>query len=416
MNKKAKPKSYQISEHAVREAYRRVKRNKGAEGIDQMTFDDFELNLERNLYKVWNRMSSGSYFPSAVRQVEIPKGNHEVRTLGIPTISDRIAQMVVKLYLEPIVDPKFHEDSYGYRPNRSALDAVSVAKKRCWRFHWAVDLDIKGFFDNLDHTLIMKAVRFHTDIPWIILYIERWLKAPVQTVKGDTIYPHKGSPQGSVISPLLANLFMHHAFDDWMRRNFPYLPFERYADDLVIHCKSARHPNMILYQVDQRLKECKLTLHPQKTKIVQCLQNKQKETHYPITFDFLGFTFKPRQVKSRYGSYFRGYLPGMSRKAQKRVRDTMREWGLTSHITLWSLNKVATFINPYVRGWINYYGSCYKEPLREVLNHVNALLVIWAKRKFKSFNRSRWKARKWLKAVAKRDPHLFAMWSMNVRP
>ena len=417
MMKHVKPKSYHIAEQAVREAYRRVKNNRGAEGIDQITIESFERNLEGNLYKVWNRMSSGSYFPSAVRQVEIPKGKQEVRTLGIPTVSDRVAQMVTKLYFEPIIEPKFHDDSYGYRPGRSALDAVRTTKQRCWTHYWAVDLDIKGFFDHLDHNLMMKAVRFHTNIPWVILYIERWLKAPVYTVNETLEYRNQGSPQGSVISPLLANLFMHHAFDEWMRRKFPRIPFERYADDIVVHCKTESQSKMILNQIAKRLAECNLTLHPAKTKIVQCLRGKQKRSKkYPIAFDFLGFTFQPRYSKSRTHHYFTGYQPAISRKSQKKMRDTMRSWKLTSFRTQWNLNQLAEFMNPYIRGWINYFGACYKRPLIETLNHINYLLTIWARRKYKRFANSWRKARKWLRGISKRDPHLFAMWTVRIKP
>tara|TARA_B100000674_G_scaffold117118_1_gene88354 strand:+ start:693 stop:1946 length:1254 start_codon:yes stop_codon:yes gene_type:complete len=417
MMKNVNPKSYCIAEQAVREAYRRVKSNRGAEGIDQITIKDFEQNLEGNLYKVWNRMSSGSYFPSAVRQVEIPKGKTEVRTLGIPTVSDRVAQMVTKLYLEPIIEPKFHDDSYGYRPNRSALDAVAMTKQRCWKYYWVVDIDIKGFFDHLDHDLIMKAVRFHTNIPWIILYIERWLKAPVYTVNETIEYRNQGSPQGSVISPLLANLFMHHAFDDWMQRNFPRIPFERYADDIVVHCKTEYQCRMILNQIAKRLAECNLTLHPTKTKIVQCLRGQQKRNkQYPIAFDFLGFTFQPRYSKSRTHKFFTGYQPAVSRKSQKKMRETMRSWKLTSFRTQWNLNQLAQFMNPYIRGWMNYFGACYKRPLIETLNHINYLLVIWARRKYKRFANSWRKARKWLRGISKRDPHLFAMWTVRIKP
>ncbi len=260
-----KPKPYNIAPQAIKEAYRRVKANRGVAGVDKQTIKDFDKDLKGNLYKIWNRMSSGSYIPSPVLQVEIPKGKNEVRKLGIPTIADRIAQMVVKRYLEPVLEPKFHEDSYGYRPGRSALDAVRKATKRCWKHQWVIDLDIRRFFDTLDHDLLMKAVRHHTSNPWILLYVERWLKAPVQTQEGDKIERDIGSPQGSVISPLLANLFMHHAFDDWMRRNFPSIPFERYADDIVVHCKSKKQSHLILNRIRARLKECCLELHPQKT-------------------------------------------------------------------------------------------------------------------------------------------------------
>jgi len=249
-------KSFKISKQVVWEAYKRVKANKGGAGVDNLTMETFEENLKSNLYKIWNRMSSGSYIPPAVRVVEIPKGTNGTRKLGIPTVSDRIAQMVAKMYLEPTVEPYFHQDSYGYRPNKSALDAVGKARQRCWQYNWVVDLDIKGFFDNLDHGLIMKALYKHTDIKWVLLYVERWLKAPAQTKEGTLITREKGTPQGGVISPLLSNLFLHYAFDKWMERNFPGNPFERYADDAVVHCQTQEEAKCLREAIAKRLLQC----------------------------------------------------------------------------------------------------------------------------------------------------------------
>ena len=257
-----KTKPFCISKKSVMAAWERVKANKGAYGVDEESIEDFESNLKGNLYKLWNRMSSGTYFPPPVRAVEIPKSDGNKRLLGIPTVSDRVAQAVVKSYLEAIVEPKFHEDSYGYRPGKSALDAVGVARKRCWRQDWCIDMDIKGFFDNLDHMLMMKAITFHTDEKWIHLYAERWLKAPLQREDGELIKREKGTPQGGVVSPLLANIFMHHAFDDWMKRRFPDVKFERFADDILAHCSSLKQAEKVLGEIRIRLKECGLELHP----------------------------------------------------------------------------------------------------------------------------------------------------------
>ena len=413
---RAKPKSYDIAAGAVWEAYRRVKENRGAAGIDGQTFKDFEVNLEDNLYRIWNRMSSGSYFPPPVMQVEIPKGENQVRKLGIPTISDRIAQTVAKLYLEPIVKPKFHDDSYGYRPNRSAIDAVQKARVRCWRHLWTIDLDIKEFFDSIPHELMMKAVRFHTQIPWLILYIERWLKAPIGKREGQKVVRNQGTPQGSAISPILSNLFMHHAFDDWMRRTFPTIPFERYADDIVVHCRSKRQAEMILDNIHRRLKECRLELHPKKTKIVYGLNGKKTRNGEHIQFDFLSFTFKPRSAVTRQGRHFLGFLPGVSNKAVKKMRDTMRSWKLTTHRHGYDLNQLARLINPCVRGWLNYFGGFYRQKLRRVLDDVNRLLARWARKKYKRLKRSRHKAQMWLRAISKREPKLFYMWTLGIRP
>ncbi len=297
---KAKP--FDIPKRAVWEAYKRVKANGGAAGVDEQSIAEFEEDLKNNLYKLWNRMSSGSYIPPPVRRVEIPKDNGGVRPLGIPTVTDRIAQAVVKAYLEPELEKHFHPDSYGYRPKKSGIEAVGVARARCWRYDWVLDLDIAGFFDNLDHELMMRAVRKHTDCKWALLYIERWLKAPARMTDGSLQPREKGTPQGGVISPLLANLFLHYAFDEWMRRNQPSIPFERFADDAICHCKSETQAQWLKERIEQRLAECRLELHPQKTKIVYCKDDDRRENYPNEKFDFLSYTFRPRRSKNRWGS------------------------------------------------------------------------------------------------------------------
>jgi len=314
----AEAKPYTISKQVVWEAYQKVKANQGAAGVDGQSIEAFETDLKNNLYKIWNRMSSGSYFPPPVRLVEIPKASGGLRPLGIPTVADRVAQMVVKMHLEPLVEPCFHDDSYGYRPGRSALDAVATARQRCWRSDWVIDLDIKGFFDNLDHDLVMKAVRHHDKTPWVLLYIERWLKAPVQRQDGSQQERTKGSPQGAVVSPLLANLFLHHAFDDWMRRNHPSIQFERYADDVIVHAKSKAQAEQLLEAIRARLAECGLELHPEKTKFVYCQDSDRKGQHEHIKFDFLGYTFRPRRAKNYRGKPFVSFLPGVSNRRARR--------------------------------------------------------------------------------------------------
>ena len=314
----------------VWEGYKRVKSNQGAAGVDGQSIEEFDRDMENNLYKLWYRMSSGSYFPPPVRRVEIPKGNGGVRPLGIPTVADRIAQTVVKLHIEPELEPHFHQDSYGYRPGKSALEAVGVARKRCWRCDWVLDLDIKGFFDNIDHSLLMKAVRQHTDCKWVLLYIERWLKAPVQLADGTLVDREKGTPQGGVVSPLLANLFLHYAFDMWMQRNQPNIPFERYADDAICHCKSEAQANWLRAALESRLRACGLELHPDKTKVVYC-RDDDRRSSYPIQkFDFLGYTFRPRRSKNRWGKYFINFTPAISNRAAKSIRQTMRTWRLAA--------------------------------------------------------------------------------------
>ena len=309
----AKP--YCISKQKVWEAYQCVKANRGAAGVDKQSIGAFEKDLKGNLYKIWNRMSSGSYMPPPVRLVEIPKPDGRKRRLGIPTVADRIAQSVARLYLEPEVDQRFHPDSYGGRPGKSALEALGVTRQRCWQEDWVIDLDVSSFFDNLDHRLLMQAVRHHTELAWLHLYIERWLKAPVQTEEGKLIERSKGSPQGSAISPLLANLFMHHAFDDWMARHLPGVKFERYMDDEVIHCHSQRQAQQVLALVRQRLKECGLELHPEKTKVVYCKDSNRRGKHEQVSFDFLGYSFRPRSAVSDRGVHFVSFLPAISRKS-----------------------------------------------------------------------------------------------------
>jgi group II intron reverse transcriptase/maturase len=412
----AEAKPYVISKKLVWEAYKRVKANHGAAGVDGESLEAFERDLKRNLYKIWNRMSSGSYFPPPVRLVEIPKADGKMRPLGIPTVADRIAQTVAKMVLEPVVEPKFHPDSYGYRPNKSAQDAVATARQRCWRWDWIVDLDIKGFFDNLDHGLILRAVAHHTDNPWILLYIGRWLRAPVQMLDGTRVERTKGTPQGGVVSPLLANRFMHYAFDLWLHRTFPGVPFERYADDAIVHCRSEEQARTVLEAIRKRLEQCGLELHPTKTKIVYCKDDGRKGAYETEKFDFLGFTFRPRRAKNRWGKLFVSFLPAISPKAAKRIRGTIREWRLASTRNNQSLEDLARLMNPVVRGWMAYYGRFYRSACVQVLRHLERALVGWACRKFKRFRRRERAATHWLGGIARRDPKLLVLWQLGVRP
>lgn len=415
--RKEKEKPYAISKHLVWEAYQRVKANRGAAGVDGQSLAMFEKDLQSNLYKIWNRMSSGSYFPPAVRLVEIPKGTTgATRPLGIPTVSDRIAQTVVKLVMEPVVEPHFHPDSYGYRSGKSALDAVGVTRKRCWRQDWVIDLDIKGFFDNLDHDLVMRAVNHHIETPWVLLYVKRWLEAPVQG-EGETARNRsKGTPQGSVISPLLANLFMHYAFDHWLVRNHPQIKFARYADDAVLHADSLEEAQKLLEEIRKRLKECGLELHPEKTRIVYCQDSDRRGKYEHIAFDFLGYTFRPRRAKNWKGKMFISFLPGVSRKAAKTIRQRIRGWKLGATCNNRSLEDLADWINPVVRGWLYYYGHYYPSALTPVLRQLDRALVYWARRKYKRLNRHQRRANHWLGRLARRSPGLFAHWKAGIRP
>ena len=410
----AKP--YQIPKQLVWEAYKRVKANRGAAGVDGETVAVFEQDLKGNLYKIWNRMASGSYFPPAVRLVEIPKGSGGTRPLGIPTVADRVAQTVVTMVLEPVVEPRFHPDSYGYRPGRSALDAVGRARERCWRADWVIDLDIRAFFDSLDHDLVERAVAHCTDLPWVRLYIGRWLRAPVQRPDGTTEQRTKGSPQGAVISPLLANLFLHFAFDEWMRRTYPSIQFERYADDAIVHCRSQEQAEAVLGAIRDRLAQCRLELHPTKTRVVYCKDDDRPEEHEQISFDFLGYTFQPRRAKNRRGKYFVSFLPAISTRSAKTIRATIRSWRMASTRNNQRLEDLARLVNPSVRGWLNYYGRFYRSKCVSVLRHLNGALAAWARRKYKRLRRRERASVHWLGRIARREPQLFVLWQAGVRP
>lgn len=408
-----KTKPFDISKKVVVEAYLRVKARKGAAGVDEQSIADFEIDLKNNLYKIWNRMSSGTYFPPPVLTVAIPKSDGGVRKLGIPTIGDRVAQTVVKLYLEPLVEPEFHADAYGYRPGKSAHDAVAVARERCWRNDWVVDLDIKGFFDNLDHDLIMRAVKKHTDMKWILLYIERWLKAPIQDENGALRIPDRGTPQGSVISPLIANIFLHHALAKWMQETYPYIPFEYYADDVIMHCRTRQQARFIRKAIEKRLAQCKLGLHPEKTRIVYCKDDDRTGSFEHERFDFLGFTFRPRRSKNRHGKCFVNFSPAMSDKAAKAFRKTIRSWRWHCRVDK-SIEDLARMFNAEVRGWINYYGRFYKSAMYPTLRNLERALVMWARRKYKRFKCHKTRAIRWLGGIARREPVLFAHWKLGL--
>ena len=393
---KAKP--FCISKWEVWEAYRRVKANQGAAGVDGQSISEFEVDLKNNLFKIWNRMSSGSYFPPPVRRVDIPKENGRRRPLGIPTVADRIAQTVVKRCLEPILEEYFHPDSYGYRPGKSAIEAVGTARQRCWRYDWVLDLDIKGFFDSIDHCLLMRAVRKHTDCKWVLLYIERWLKAPVQLADGGLIHRGKGTPQGGVISPLLANLFLHYAFDKWIQRHYPRIPFERYADDGICHCRSKAEAEGLRVAIERRFAECGLELNLQKTKIVYCKNDNRRGDSAEQKFDFLGYTFRPRRAKDRWGRFFVGFNPAISNEAAKAIRETMRQWRMHRQSDK-SLDDLARISNPVIRGWINYYGCFYKSALYPIFQTLNNILARWASRKYKRLRGRKRRAHLWLQRI-----------------
>lgn len=402
-------KSFDIPTHLLWVAYERVKANNGAAGVDKESLFAFEQNLEGNLYKIWNRMSSGSYMPPPVQQVNIPKKDGGVRSLGIPTVADRIAQMVVKLRIEPEIDKCFHKDSYGYRPKKSAHQAVEITRQRCWKMAWVVEFDIKGAFDNIDHELLMKAVRKHVKSKWALLYIERWLKAPILTADKVSETRDKGVPQGGVISPLLMNLFMHYAFDAWLTRTSPNSLFARYADDAVVHCRSEAQAKYLLRAIGGRLEECKLTMHPTKSKIVYCKDSNRK-LDYPVTqFTFLGFTFRARKAANRTGEFFTSFLPAVSNGALKQMRSRIKSWDLTRRTTM-TLESLARSINPIIQGWLQYYGKFYPTQMRKLADYLQLRLAQWTRRKYKRFAGHKRKSNQWINQVAGKCPMLFAHW------
>ena len=409
-----KVKSFDISKRLVFEAWERVLVNKGAPGVDAVSIAEFAIKERANLYKLWNRMSSGSYFPGPVRAVEIPKDHGAgVRTLGVPNVADRVSQTAVAMLLEEKLEPIFHRDSYGYRRGRSAHDALAVTRKRCWKQDWIVDLDIRAFFDSVPHDLLLKAVAHHTDERWVLLYIERWLKAPMQMPDGTLLPREKGTPQGSPISPLLANLFMNYAFDRWMDREHPGCPFERYADDIVAHCNTEAQARNLRADIATRLGAFGLELHPDKTKVVYCKDGHRRGDSEHTSFDFLGYTFRARRAASRRG-LFVSFSPAMSQKARKAVGHKIRAWHLNRRSGT-NLSGLARDINAQVRGWINYYGAFYRSELYSLAMRINEHLVRWAMQKFKRLRGQPVKAWAWLDAVRQHHRRLFAHWHMLPR-
>lgn len=409
-----KGKSFEISREEVEDAYEEVKANKGAGGVDKVSIARFEENREDNLYKIWNRMSSGSYFPKPVRGVEIPKKDGKKRLLGIPTVEDRVVQTVVKNRLEPLVEPHFLEDSYGYRPGKSALDAVGAARRRCFEAAWVIEFDIKGLFDNIDHELLVKAVEHHTQEKWVLLYIERFLIAPMQLPDGTMQQRSVGTPQGGVISALLANLFMHYAFDRWMQREFSACPWERYADDGLIHCVSRKQAEYVLQRLGERMRECKLELHPGKTRIVYCKNQNNTGSYENESFDFLGYTFRSRKAKGKGGKYFTTFSAAVSAGAAKSLRTKIKAVCLQART--WSIEDLAEKVNQIVRGWYNYFSAYRESETRKELRYINVALARWYRRNHKRARRSWKRTNHYLKATAKYQPTLFYHWTLGLEP
>lgn len=409
-------KAFQISQNEVLNAYKAVKANKGAGGVDGIEFQEFDRDWKNRLYVLWNRMSSGSYYPKPVKGVEIPKKNGKKRLLGIPTIEDRVAQMVLRNRLEPMLEPMFHEDSYGYRPNKSALDAIATARSRCFRMKWVIEFDIVGLFDNINHEKLLELVRKHCQEKWILMYIDRCLKAPILMPDKTLKERDAGTPQGGVISPVLANLFMHYAFDSRMTEKYSKCPWERYADDGIIHCVSRKQAEFVLDMLKEQMKLYGLIIHPEKSKIVFCRKNNEPVPKgVETSFVFLGYCFRPRLVKSIQGIYFMGFTPAVSveaaRSFRKKIRVTIREAGTTDIIIL------SQMLNPVIRGWMNYFCKFTpSEAFQKGINYVNQKLVRWVRKNRKKAKRSYRKAQTLLKRIALSNPKMFYQWQAGYMP
>ena len=396
----------------VWEAYKQVRRNGGGAGVDKESIEQFDADLSKNLYKIWNRMSSGSYFPPAVRTVLIPKKQGGNRPLGIPTVSDRIAQTVVKQHVEPELDKKFHNSSFGYRSGRNAHQAVKQCEEHCRQYAWVIDVDIKGFFDNIDHEVAMGLLEMHTQEKWVLMYMERWLKASVEQADGSFLKRERGTPQGGVVSPLLANLYLHHAFDQWMEEEYKTNPFERYADDIIVHCQKREEAEQLLASIRERMRQFKLELHPEKTKIVYCKDYRRKERHENRSFTFLGFSLQPRTIASQRGGRFLVFRAAIGEQAKSSMRQAMADVVQPSrykHSIVWMAEK----LNAKLRGWLNYYGAFMKWETLNVLQYLNGLLVRWIRNVYKLYGKR--KAYGKLRAIQREVPNLFYHWQVGVR-
>jgi len=407
-------KSLPISKRMVWNSYQKVVANQGGAGIDQQSIEQFNANRDKNLYKLWNRLTSGSYFPPPVRTVFIPKKQGGKRPLGIPTVSDRMAQGVVKDYLEPHLEAIFHPRSFGYRPGRSAHDALGQCQQNCMKHSWVIDVDIKGFFDNISHEKLMQQLAYHTQEKWVLLYVERWLKAGVEQEDGRIEARTKGTPQGGIISPILANLYLHHAFDAWMEEKHSRIPFERYADDIVLHCSSQEEAQSLLKQLSERMEAFSLTLHPEKTKIVYCKNYQRTGKHANESFTFLGYCFQPRAIKDKFGraKSVLFFSPSISQLAKKHIRERIRAV-LNPQWTTQKLEWFAKLLNPKIRGWINYYTQFGKQETHRVFYYLNGLIRQWINRTYKIT--SKWDGKGKYQQIQAQNPNLFYHWQLGIK-
>ena len=404
-------KSIKIPKELVWASWKSVKSNAGSAGIDKQSIADFETDLSKQLYKVWNRLSSGSYFPPPVKAVEIPKRSGGKRRLGVPSVADRVAQTVIKALVEPRLEAVFADDSYGYRPGRSAHDALLVTRERCWQYNWVLEYDIKGLFDNLSHELLLQAVKRHVEEKWIVMYIERWLTAPMILKDGTELQRTSGTPQGGVISPVLANLFLHYAIDAWCGRELPGISWCRYADDGLFHCTDKSQAEYVLQRLTERLRQCKLEIHPTKTRIVYCRDDNRKARHEHESLVFLGLEFRARPAKNKQTKeIFRSFCPALGRERLKELRYKVKHEMPILNRTDLSLDDLACEINPVIMGWINYYGKFYPSALRPLVYYIDTRLARWARKKYVRLNRSVAKSRKLIAQIRDQDPGLFAHW------
>ena len=410
-----KSKFVPVTKIMVYEAYKKVKANRGGAGVDSMSIKEFDENAGKNLYKIWNRLASGSYFPPPVKEVEIPKKDGKMRKLGIPTVGDRIAQTVIKDYLEPEIDKLFHQNSYGYRPGRSAHNALEQVRQNCQEYGWVIDLDIRGFFDNIDHELLMLAIDKHTQEKWVKMYIRRWLEMPIEKANGERICKEgRGTPQGGVISPLLANLFLHYAFDKWMEKEYSEIKFERYADDIIVHCKTENQAEYILDKIRKRMTECNLELHAEKTKIVFCKGYGRKADYANIKFNFLGYSFQPRITKTRAGKHFVNFDLAISREAKNKIVEEFRRMRFHRMSTS-TIEDVANLLNPKLRGWILYYGKYRRYEMKYIFARLSERLVRWLHFRYKQLKRSVKKGYEWLRKIYLKKPKLFVHWQYGFK-
>lgn len=405
-------KAYDIPKQLVWKAWLKVKENKGAAGTDGVTIQQFEEDVKNNLYKLWNRMASGSYFPGPVRAVEIPKKGG-TRILGIPNVVDRVAQTVAVLVLEPDVEQVFHDDSYGYRPGRSPTQAVGVCRERCWRRDWVVDLDVKAFFDSVPWELMLKAVARHTVQSWVLLYVQRWLAASMVMPDGTVAARTKGTPQGGPISPMIANIFLHYGFDLWITREFPGVLFERFADDVVIHCVAERQARQVREAVGRRFVDIGLEVHPEKTRIVYCKDGRRHRDYDVVSFMFCGYLFRPRKgYDAKRKRNYVNFLPAVAPEKLTMMSRRARSWRLNRRTNL-TLTQLAKEVNPVLGGWLNYFTVYYPSMVIPLCRRMDRHLVRWARNKYEALKGSKRRAWNWLKSVRERAPQLFAHWKLR---